>query len=118
MGIYREQILEIIIGDKLYTVLVCLLISSVVISQSIEKLDEKNGFKDFTLGDSFHKWQNSLSIKEINGDTKRCFYTANCCNTLYNYPLKTIMLDFENNKLVRILLLHEAIPKKRWGFRS
>lgn len=93
------------------TTLICLFISPVLVSQNKEKLDEKNGFRDFKLGDTYSKWQSNLSYQESRDGVKRYFYTGNCCNTLYNYPVKRILLDFENNKLITISLLHETIPE-------
>ncbi len=49
----------------LTTIFVSLIISTHLFAQTIDKLDEKNGFKDFTLGDSFTKWENQI-IRWIN----------------------------------------------------
>lgn len=89
----------------------CFFISTITFSQSIEKLDEKNGFKDFKLGDSFYKWQNNLNYQGSKNDVKRYFYNGPCCNTIYNYPIESILLDFADNKLVQIALLHKSVPE-------
>ena len=89
-----------------------LFISTLAFSQSIEKLDEKNGFKDFKLGDTFYKWQNSLTYLRLQNNVKRYKYNGSCCNTIYEYPLDSIMLDFVDNKLIQINLLHKAVPAR------
>lgn len=91
--------------------LMCLLISTGVFSQSIEKLDEKNGFKDFKFGDSYSKWQQNLTYEGTKDNVKRYFYKGSCCNTIYEYPIEVITLDFADNKLVQIALLHKDVPK-------
>lgn len=86
----------------------CLFLSTITYSQSIEKLDEKNGFKDFKLGDSFYKWQNELTLQGTKNNVKTYKYNGTCCNTVYEYPLESILLDFADNKLVEISLLHKT----------
>jgi hypothetical protein len=91
--------------------LLCFFVTTVSFSQNIEKLDEKNGFKDFKLGDSFQKWQSSLSYQGSKKNVKRYYYKGSCCNTIYEYPIESILLDFSNNKLVQIALLHKTVPE-------
>jgi hypothetical protein len=80
-------------------------------SQTINKLDDKNGFKDFKFGDSYSKWQQNLVYQGIKDNVKRYFYEGSCCNTIYEYPIEAITLDFADNKLVQIALLHKDIPQ-------
>ena len=44
-----------------------------------KKLDEKNGFKEFQIGDSFSKWQANLTFTNSNGENKYYTYTGSCC---------------------------------------
>ena len=89
----------------------CLFLSTITHSQNIEKLDEKNGFKDFKLGDSFYKWENELTLQGTKNNVKTYKYNGTCCNTVYEYPLESILLDFADNKLVIISLLHKSVPE-------
>ncbi|RMZ60381.1 hypothetical protein D1632_05440 [Chryseobacterium nematophagum] len=73
--------------------------------QSIAQLDEKNGFKDFKLGDSYSKWSSQLKYGGKNSDNTEAYdYVGTCCNMLFNYPLKNIRLIFSNSKLIGIML--------------
>ena len=82
-------------------------ISSNVISQNsslgqLSDLDAKNGFKDFKLGDSYSKWAPYLgNIKKGLNDTLAT-YTGSCCQTVFEYSVRKIVLQFENKKLTGI----------------
>lgn len=95
----------------LLNLILCLFISTITYCQTIEKLDEKNGFKDFKLGDSFYKWQNNLNYQGSKNNVKRYLYNGTCCSTIYEYPINSILLDFVDNKLVQISLLHKTVPE-------
>lgn len=84
-----------------------------VFSQTINKLDEKNGFKDFTLGDSYTKWQSQLKF-EGNWDdgTKAYLYTGYCCQKVFNYPVDKIVLRFNGDKLVVIYITTKKFQKE------
>jgi|AntAceMinimDraft_9_1070365.scaffolds.fasta_scaffold06022_3 hypothetical protein len=83
-----------------------------IYSQTIEKLDEKNGFKDFKLGDTYSKWQNQLSAVGYWEDgTRKYLYTGNCCTNVFNYPIDMIKLRFSDNKLVGIYIKTKKFQK-------
>jgi hypothetical protein len=87
------------------TVLILLIFSSRFFAQTIDKLDEKNGFKDFKLGDNFSKWQYEVEYEGTWEDgTKGYVYKGNCCNKLFDYPIENITLKFADNKLVTIMI--------------
>lgn len=82
------------------------------ICQTIDKLDVKNGFKDFTLGDNFSKWQSQLSFEgDFDDGSKAYLYTGECCNKIFNYNVEKIILRFSNNKLVSINITTEKFQK-------
>jgi hypothetical protein len=81
--------------------------------QTIEKLDVKNGFKDFTLGDNLSKWQSQLSFEGDYDDdgSKAYLYTGECCTKIFNYNVEKIILRFSNNKLASINITTEKFQK-------
>ena len=112
--------------------LLILLFSFDVTSQN--QLDRKNGFKDFTLGDSYSKWQNNLQfVSKTNlkkhligansyndyvlesigdfGNVKSYFYNGTCCKNLFRYNIDKIVLQFSSNKLHRIIILTKKFQK-------
>lgn len=96
---------------KLTTILTFLLTSG-FFAQTIDKLDEKNGFKDFNLNDNFTKWENQLVYEgKWDDGSKTYLYNGNCCNKVFNYSLEKIILRFNNNKLVGIFITTEKFQK-------
>lgn len=80
--------------------------------QTIDKLDVKNGFKDFTLGDNFSKWQSQLSFEgDFDDGSKAYLYNGGCCNKIFNYNVEKIILRFRNNKLASINITTEKFQK-------
>ena len=79
---------------KLWTsIFASFLIFSVAFAQTIDQLDKKNGFKDFTLGDAFSKWQSQLKLERNWDDgSKTYLYRGTCCNMVFNYPVEKINL--------------------------
>ena len=72
-------------------------------SQTIDKLDERNGFKDFKLGDSFDKWKTSLEYIGINPDEEKLYkYTGVCCKDVFDSQAENIELIFAKNGLIYI----------------
>lgn len=86
------------------------LISASLWSQSA--LDQKNGFKDFQIGDPYTKWGSDLIyFNTLQSDIKVFKYTGSCCRTLYGYNIPEIRLGFENNVLVVIWFMTEKFQK-------
>lgn len=83
-------------------------------AQSITQLDQKNGFKEFKIGDSYSKWRDQLDYigSKNNGKNKAYLYKGECCKMVFEYPLEEIMLVFIDNKLNSIRLTLEQIQKK------
>ena len=73
-------------------------------SQVSTKLDEKKGFKEFILGDSFSKWSSKLNLIANKGDYKKYIYIGKCCQTVFNYNVYKIELEFKLEKLVNIYI--------------
>lgn len=76
-------------------------------------LDQKNGFKDFTLGDSFYKWSANLTyFSTLQSGIKVYKYTGACCRTLYGYNIAEIRLGFDKlNELTVIWFTTEKFQK-------
>ncbi len=79
-------------------------------AQNILKLDEKNGLKDFKLGDTYSQWKDSLSSpwKENNigvFQVKSYSYMGNCCQTVFTREVEAISLSFQNDTLYNILFI-------------
>ena len=90
---------------KKLTISILSLISTLVsFSQSINDLENKKGFKEFKLGDSYNKWSNQL--KEINNSTnyseKLYHYEGYCCKQAFQNEVDHIFLSFKDNKLIEI----------------
>jgi len=93
-------------NSKIAIVLILsLLFTSKLFSQSTIDLDEKKGFKDFILGDDYSKWSNDLKFDENVGEKKYYAYTGTCCQQVFQYDLENIILGFKDNKLVIIYLI-------------
>ena len=76
------------------------------ISQTIDKLDEKNGFKDFKLGDTYDKWKSNLIYVDSQTEgEKRYQYTGTCCQEVFTKSVEKIVLIFAKNKLICIAIL-------------
>jgi|AntRauTorckE5430_2_1112549.scaffolds.fasta_scaffold01534_4 hypothetical protein len=98
---------------KIAIILLNLTILSAAFGQNINNLDEKNGFKDFTLGDNFSKWKDELtSEKKYDDGTKTCLYTGECCQKVFNYSVDKIILRFDSEKLVGIYITTEKFQKE------
>ncbi|MFT4224417.1 hypothetical protein [Dysgonomonas sp.] len=89
-----------------HKLLILLMLSSIsLFSQSIDDLDTRNGFNQFKLGDSYIKWQSDLKptgFKFHMPNTELYFYTGNCCSSLFGFKIEGIFMTFQNNKLVEI----------------
>jgi hypothetical protein len=71
--------------------------------QNVADLDVKNGFKNFTLGDPFSKWQSTTIFLETTSDSMmRYKYNGDCCTTVFTDSVTEIDLVFYRNKLAII----------------
>lgn len=93
-------------------ILISILLVPVVSAQSIDELDTKNGFKEFTLGDSFTKWRTQCVFKDFyeNG-TKGYTFIGKCCNKVFNYEIDQIILRFNSDTLVGIDITSKELQK-------
>lgn len=74
-------------------------------AQTIDKLDEKNGFKDFKLGDTYEKWKSSLTYVSTTTDGEKLYkYTGTCCQEVFTTSVYEIDLLFSSDKLVYITI--------------
>jgi hypothetical protein len=77
----------------------------VTFSQVNSALDQKNGFRDFKLGDSFDKWKASLKYVSMRSDGDKLYeYTGTCCNNVFSFSVNKIQLVYSANKLVHIFI--------------
>lgn len=105
---------------KIYTILVNViltltLIPTALVAQSTFDLDNKNGFKDFKLGDPFSKYSNQLEylgILDGTDNVKGYRYIGYCCKTVFEFNVEDINLEFKNNKLTKILITLEKFQKE------
>jgi hypothetical protein len=97
---------------KLLSWIICLMLIQSAFCQTIDKLDTKKGFKDITLGDSYSKWQEELQYEGIYDDGSKAYhYIGPCCQKVFEYPVDSIILRFENDKLVVISITTKKIQK-------
>lgn len=89
-----------------------LFMSSIAISQNIQSLDDKNGFREFKIGDPFSKWKSNLELISSSNDEKTYFYKGNCCQTFMGVKIEKISLVFLNNKLDNISILLDETNAK------
>ncbi|WP_373494336.1 hypothetical protein [Aquiflexum sp.] len=81
------------------------------------KLDEKNGFKDFQIGDGYSKWQKELKFLNKKNDLSFYTYTGNCCPTIFSVDVEFINLGFKDGKLAVIYLETKTVrvpSKTKW----
>lgn len=72
-------------------------------SQSSVQLDEKNGFKDIKLGDSFSKWSSQLKYIDTRDGTEKIYkYVGTCCQDVFGTAVESIDIIFANDKIIYI----------------
>jgi hypothetical protein len=96
---------------KFISLIFSLFIAFIINSQVSTKLDEKNGFKDFQIGDSYDKWKVNLIKVSGNADKLKYKYTGSCCQQVFDYDVEEILLEFKNNKLINIIITLEQWEK-------
>lgn len=85
-------------------------------SQSIYKLDEKNGFQNFKLGDDISKWQTDLTfLQDLDGKGKKYLYKGDCCKSIFKKTIVSIVLKFYSNKLRMIIIETQKFDIKTDG---
>ena len=88
-------------------------ISLLFFGQNINDLDSKNGFKDFTIGDPFSKWEKNIQNDGIWDDGSPSYlYNGSCCNKLFNYDVERIKLRFNKGQLVGIYITTKKFQKE------
>jgi hypothetical protein len=92
---------------KLTLALLCTILSTTLsFSQDLTKLEEKRGFNDFTLGDSYSKWNSNLHYTNTADDNIKYYdYTGSSCSKAFNYDIEKIRLGFKNDELQVIYLI-------------
>lgn len=80
------------------------LISNTTNAQNISALDAKRGFKDFVLGDSFDDWSGQLTKHIDVGTIKYYVYKESESLKVFDYPVEKLVLGFNNNKLISIII--------------
>jgi len=81
-------------------------------SQTLNKLDEMHGFKDFKLGDSFEKWQAYFSKITHQDSSIYGVYSGKCCKTAFYEELDNVVLKFnQRNELDQIFLKYKNPTK-------
>jgi len=99
---------------KITFLAIMLIITNVLFSQSIKDLDNKNGFKDFKLSDSYSLWEDDLIfLNNIGNDTKLYNYEGNCCEKLFEYDIAKIALIFKENKLVSLRITTRKLQESK-----
>jgi hypothetical protein len=84
------------------------------LGQTIDKLDEKAGFKDFKLDDPYNKWKSDLVLVRKNNelnDTYTYGYTGASSQSVFNYPVAGIWLTFKSGLLKQIKIQLESFLK-------
>jgi len=106
--------------NKIVFVIVSCLFISNIFAQDINFLDEKKGFKDFTIGDSYAKWQNQIQLNSFDkqDSTYSYKYTGTCCQDVFNYSIEGIQLKFYKNKLVSIFIVTDFFQNGKPTWRT
>lgn len=69
----------------------------------VTSLDKKRGFKKIKLGDSFKKWQQSLSYRGKNDKGQVLYkYVGDCCKKLYEYKVDGVIVYIDGGSIVKI----------------
>ncbi len=92
---------------KAYILLTLLLSSFNINSQTINKLDEKNGFREFKFGTPYSAWASQLIIIRNSNGISQYNYKGNCCQSFMGVKIDGIALEFDNNKLSTITLMFD-----------
>ncbi len=68
------------------------------------ELDSHRNFNEINLGDTYQKWKNLLSDKDIQGTNvfSYTFKTDSCCNTVFGRSTSLVTVTFQNDTVVSI----------------
>jgi hypothetical protein len=89
----------------LYALLICsaLFLTHNSKAQSAEELEERRGFKEFELGDSYSEWESDI---ERLGKTDQGYlgykYVGECCQSVFDWEVQQLWLGFSDKRLVSI----------------
>lgn len=95
---------------KLIIVAIACCSSLAVKAQNNSAVDEKNGFKDFHLGDSFQKWAAAARYIDNGNKSKVYKYTGTCCNDVFGKPVQAIVLTFSEPEK-KLICIEVFTPK-------
>ncbi len=100
---------------RIITILILILLSNGILkAQSSAVLDEKNGFKDIKLGDSYDKWKLNLKYLGTYGNNENLYsYTGSCCQNAFNIPVERIEIVFANNIITYIAIYLKPFQDNR-----
>ncbi len=68
--------------------------------QTIKYLDQKNGIKDFKIGDSYERW--SEYIEPVNPQQGVYKYTGSGCKEIFGRKVTSVILVFASGRLIAI----------------
>lgn len=91
---------------NIYKILIIIiLISPLAIAQSLQKLDDKNGFRNFKFGSPYSSWASQLTFQKITDANINVYnYNGGCCDSFMGVKIAKITLGFSNNKLEQIVI--------------
>lgn len=72
-------------------------IPNINISQSIEKLDEKNGFKDIKINSHIKEYFDYVYVH----DNKRFRFKGECCKKVFDMDIVDILLTVDDQNLIK-----------------
>lgn len=98
--------------------IIIFLISPLAIGQSLQKLDDKNGFRDFKFGSPYSSWASQLTFQKIT-DAQISLYNYNggCCESFLGVKIESINLGFSKNKLDQIIIKLDKNNSKDISFK-
>lgn len=89
-----------------YLLLLFLLFLTIKIqAQTIESLDKKKGFNDFTIGDTYEKWRYQLQFESSDYNSKTYSYIPALPDLFNKYPIHLVLLKFNNDKLIELNII-------------
>lgn len=78
-------------------------------AQSVEELEERRGFKEFELGDSYSEWESDIErLGESDKGYLRYKYVGKCCESVFDWRVQQLWLGFSDKKLVSIQIFTDA----------
>ena len=94
---------------KMKFIFFSLFISGFILSQSINNLDEKNGFKSYKLGTSKLEIEKKFNLKKYDNEENTYLVVDSPDRNVFNYDVKGTFLTFDKNqKLGLIKIIAES----------